>query len=478
MTTQTTASTPPDLATTPPGSTAPPDPGTCPDRGPARGAARTLLARLPRELRFRPRDCVLAVALRGPDRTPGLIARIALPDLLCPSGPELLGRLAGHLVADGASEVVVVVCCDGPDPRCPDEGLRADPGATASRAAAAACAALEDVGPLAVWLVTGDRYLGLGCRDARCCPPAGRPLAGLGDPDPWGTAPPEVLRSRDDVGVVPRATAGRRRSAAAARSRWADARRRAVGSADVLAWRQRSLQTWRTALAAALEAGPDEPADLGPAQVGRIEAALDDTALRDAVVLTLVAPDEDLADALVRHAPLGSSGPWDEEDLDDEDDPGDPDDPEEVVPRATVPAWSPVGGRQVPGGRVAPDPVGAAPDGGRHPGVWRREAGAVSAGVRRALDTLVEPRRAREPDEELVDAACQVLEAVAAHGRAGRQAPALTVLALLAWWCGDGVRARVLVEQALAHDPGHRLAELLDRALALGLPPGWLRRRC
>ncbi|NKY07073.1 DUF4192 family protein, partial [Cellulomonas hominis] len=104
--------------------------------------------------------------------------------------------------------------------------------------------------------------------------------------------------------------------------------------------------------------------------------------------------------------------------------------------------------------------------------------GAVSAGVRRALDTLVEPRRAREPDEALVDAACQVLEAVAAHGRAGRQAPALTVLALLAWWCGDGVRARVLVEQALAHDPGHRLAELLDRALALGLPPGWLRRGC
>lgn len=474
MTTHTTTTAPPDTTT------APPDPaGACPDRGPARCAARTLLARLPHELRFRPRDCVLAVALRGPARTPGLIARIGLPDLLCPSGPELLGRLAGHLVADGASEVVVVVCCDDPDPRRADRGLRADGDTTASRAAATACAALGAVGPLAVWLVTGDRYLGLGCRDACCCPPAGRPLTDLGTPDMWGPAVPEVLGSREDVGVVRRAPAGPRRSAAAARSRWADARRRVTGSADVLAWRQRSLQTWRTALAAALEAGPDGRADLGPAQIGRIEAALDDTAVRDAVVLTLVAPGDDLADALVRHAPLRPSGPWDEAEPDDADEEG------------TVPCWAPVRGEQ--GDRWdADEDADEDRDGDedrdrdrdrdedRDPaGRLRGDgAGAVSAGVRRALDTLVEPRRAQEPDEDLADAACAVLEAVVAHGRAGRQAPGLTVLALVAWWCGDGVRARVLIEQALAHDPGHRLAELLDRALAVGLPPGWLRRRC
>lgn len=442
MTTPTTAlaSTAPAPAPAP----AAPVAGPCPDRSPGRRAARALLARLPIELRFRPRDCVLAVALRGPARSAGLIARIGLPDLLCPSGPELLDRLAGHLAADGAGEVVVVVCCDDPDPRDPARGLAVDAGATAVRAAAAATAAFAGVGPTVVWLVTADRYLGLGCRDSACCPPGGRPLDGLGDVDAWGGGAPDVLGSRDEVGVVPRAPGGRRRSAAAARSRWADARRRSTRPAEALAWRQRSVQTWRTALATALEAGPDGQPDLAPAQLGRIEAALDDPAVRDAVVLTLVAPEADLAEALVRHAPVPPGGSWDDEGA------GGPD--------------------AAPPGRPAPVEDAA-------PGL-RREARAVSAGVRRALDTLVEPACAREPDECLVDAACAVLEAVVGHGRAGRQAPALTVLALLAWWAGDGVRARVLTERALAHDPGHRLAELLDRALGAGLPPGWLRRRC
>ncbi|WP_448629283.1 DUF4192 family protein [Cellulomonas soli] len=62
-----------------------------------------------------------------------------------------------------------------------------------------------------------------------------------------------------------------------------------------------------------------------------------------------------------------------------------------------------------------------------------------------------------------------------AHGRAGGQAPALTLLALLAWWCGDGARAQVLLERALADEPAHRLALLLAEALEAALPPGWVR---
>jgi hypothetical protein len=98
--------------------------------------------------------------------------------------------------------------------------------------------------------------------------------------------------------------------------------------------------------------------------------------------------------------------------------------------------------------------------------------------VRAALDVLVEPACAREPDDDVAAAARTLLEQVVAHGRTERQAPALTLLALLAWWEGDGVRAAVLLERALSHDPGHRLAEVLDRALGAGLPPGWMRRRC
>jgi hypothetical protein len=68
------------------------------------------------------------------------------------------------------------------------------------------------------------------------------------------------------------------------------------------------------------------------------------------------------------------------------------------------------------------------------------------------------------------------LEGVVAHGRAGAQAPALTLLALLSWWQGDGARARVLLDGALDSNPGYRLAVLLDDALGAAIPPGWVRR--
>lgn len=70
----------------------------------------------------------------------------------------------------------------------------------------------------------------------------------------------------------------------------------------------------------------------------------------------------------------------------------------------------------------------------------------------------------------------ETLEALVAHGRRDAQAPALSLLALLAWWRGDGARAQILLDRALQDDPGYRLATLLDSALAAGLGPGWTRR--
>ena len=47
--------------------------------------------------------------------------------------------------------------------------------------------------------------------------------------------------------------------------------------------------------------------------------------------------------------------------------------------------------------------------------------------------------------------------------------PVLTVLANYAWWLGDGALTRVALDRALAHDPGYRLARLLERMVDLGL---------
>lgn len=93
-----------------------------------------------------------------------------------------------------------------------------------------------------------------------------------------------------------------------------------------------------------------------------------------------------------------------------------------------------------------------------------------------AMAKIIDPSRAVDPPEPETTAHEAALEGVVAHGRAGAQAPALTLLALLAWWRGDGARAGVLLDRALAAEPGYRLAALLGDALGAGIPPGWVRR--
>lgn len=394
-----------------------------------------LLALLPHRFGFRLHECVVLLGLRGPRREVGVVARLDLRTVLAPAGPGALRRSAQHLTADGADEVVAVVYVDEDDPRDPDRGMRADPTSGVARAAAAvraACGAVRpaDDWPVDVWVVARGRYLGLDCRDAACCPRGGR---AVGEPGAGAVAAlvarrGPVLASRDHVGVIPPAEAAPRRSAAAARSRWADDRLRRAERADLLGWRQRSLATWRSAL---------DGGGAAPAALGRLEAALDDPVVRDAVLLTLVEPGSDLPEVLVRRA--GTAPTW-----------ADPDDP---------------------------DP-GVDPDLDDTDGAAGHPPGSVPRRVSEALRALVDPDVAREPDAALVDAGEALLESLVAHGRRGRQAPALTLLAMLAWWGGDAVRASVLVERALDEDPGHRLAELVERALGAGLPPGWLRRRC
>lgn len=94
-----------------------------------------------------------------------------------------------------------------------------------------------------------------------------------------------------------------------------------------------------------------------------------------------------------------------------------------------------------------------------------------------ALGTLMDPVDGVAPQEEAIAPAVRVLETVAAHASRRAAAPALTLLAVVAWWQGDGARAGLHVERALDGDPDHRLARLLAETLAAGLPPGWVRAR-
>lgn len=118
-----------------------------------------------------------------------------------------------------------------------------------------------------------------------------------------------------------------------------------------------------------------------------------------------------------------------------------------------VPGTGDLPERCVRGGRVAPED---------------------DAAVARAVASLVDPASAVRPSASL-RLHEQVLAGVVAHGRSGHQAPAWTLLSLLAWWAGDGARSRVLLERALADDPGYRLAGLVDGLLAGPVGPGWSR---
>jgi hypothetical protein len=88
------------------------------------------------------------------------------------------------------------------------------------------------------------------------------------------------------------------------------------------------------------------------------------------------------------------------------------------------------------------------------------------------MGAILTPQLGVPPDDAVTEPAREVLEAVVAHGT--RRAPALTLLALLAFWSGDGARATARIEAALCADPGHNLALIVAGALNAGMPPGWV----
>ncbi|QCB93416.1 DUF4192 domain-containing protein [Cellulomonas shaoxiangyii] len=387
---------------------------------------RELLAYVPHRLGFRPIESAVAVGLRGARARVGLVVRVDLDDLASPThGPQLARTLAGHLGQDGATRVLLVTYTER------DVGER-----LADRAAAHLAEACDvPVGPLDALLVTGGSYRCLACPPG-CCPPGGRPLDDL-----RGTrvgaemvlAGSVVADRREDVARIANANADARRSVARARRRWEAARLRAAcrDEAAVAVWRSASLRAWREEVAegaaphSAVEGGPDgDEAASVDGSVDRTDAA--GAAGGRTTLSRLGRIEAGLADRRVRDAVLVTLVPG-----------------TGLLPERSV--RSP-----------HPDPADD-----RLLGEAMARVADPSAGV---------PPPVTSRRHELV------LEEVVAHGRRDAQAPALTLLGLLAWWRGDGARAGLLLERALEHDEAYRLAALLARALGAGLPPGWVRR--
>lgn len=380
---------------------------------------RELLALVPHQLGFHPHESAVVVSLRVPRGRVGLVARVDLADLGDPrSGPQLARTLVTHLANDGADRAVLVLYTDQ-DPRRPGGGLAR---AADAHLQEAADPYLRDV---ATWVVGPRGYFSLGCEDEECCPPGGRALSELESTAVGahlvltGSA---VVGSRDDLATIVPAEALARRRAGAARARavrrWAQAR--TDGPVATMRERQDALAAWR----AEVTAGWGQEPGVLPARIGRIEAGLEDVRVRDAVLVSLVPGTGDLAERTL------------------------------LV--------------------VSPNRGGA---GGADGAAGGQDDAGLDAAVSRAVAVIVDPVDGVTPPDAATAVHRRALEAIVAHGRRGQQAPALTLLALLAWWEADGARAGVLLERALQHRPGYRLAVLLEQALESGLPPGWVRRQ-
>jgi hypothetical protein len=261
----------------------------------------------------------------------------------------------------------------------------------------------------------------------------------------------QVARSRSDLVRITPVDAAVRKSARRSAARWRSRVLAATGSTELHRWRREGLALWRTAFDGAYRASDDSGA------VGRSAGETGPDGLPGA-------PEAGRAGSgpVEAAGPAASAGGG-------------------VVPARFGPSlWAPpvpaVVGRLLAAleDALVRDAVMLGFTGDADRAADLLVAGDA-AGVGDALRVIIDPVHGRRPDERRTAAARAVLEHLVAHvGREGH-APALTLLAVLAWWEGHGARAGVLTDLALDADPDHRLAVLLDQALRTGMPPGWAR---
>ncbi|MFI2102141.1 DUF4192 family protein [Isoptericola sp. NPDC019693] len=421
--------------------------------------SRDLLAAVPYLLGFRPRECVIVVAVTDEGRV-GLVARTRLADLDGRRG-AVAGRLvdgSGDAAADaagggeddavGEAMLVVARAAARAGARVVLVALYSDlPPDRARPCGVSVVAALEELLAPAVdvegWLVGADGYRGLECVDPACCPARGRPLGELEHGEVGaafvvaGRAIADSEEEAHRIRVLParvrdrvaKAAGRAERAYAAAQVLPPDlsrdvprggsaapsaARVPGVAASDAPGrWRAEAYGVWCDLVrqaAAELRSGGAADVDLPPARLGRLAVALADVRVRDAVLLWLV-----------------------------------------------------------PGAREAADRTA-----GVCVGAGAREVADVEAATARAIARVVDPGEGVPPDGAAADAARLVLERVVAGAPRRWHAPPLALLGFLAWWRGDGWLAARRVREAAAQDPAYRLAALVGGVLEAGVPPGWV----
>jgi hypothetical protein len=276
---------------------------------------RDVLAAVPYLLGYRPVECVVVVCV-APGGRLALLARAALDDLAGPdddtAGPDddrdAVARSIAARAADVAPRQAVVAVCTDRD---------VAPGTDLRRGADRLLDRLDAVVDTEAWLLTSRGYRGLDCADPLCCPPGGHPVDQLATGEvsaAFVLAGRAVAPSAADAYRIPPAAEPARALAARAASRWEraglDVQATPDGGAGLRRWRREGLAAWdqaRRHAATELRIGEAPGSVQLPAPLlGHLAAALADTVVRDAVLLTLVPGGEEVA-----HRTASAEGPKD-----------------------------------------------------------------------------------------------------------------------------------------------------------------------
>jgi hypothetical protein len=359
-------------------------------------------------LGYRPRDSLIVLGLEGPQNRVGVMLRVDLPEAggarpddparprqrLPPERrrallPALVRDLLTTVAASGAHAVMAVV---------------ADEQALARRCPAVVRALRQGAREFGLTLmdvlaVTSTAFGTLICRDRRCCPPDGWPIA-------------RVLSSRSaavhvvngdtvagsEADLLADVTPGPAdRSVSPADAPWAEVPAGSAGpsrgrESPEQARERRRLWWHRWGQACAAVTGePGRTAPLPP--LPGLSAALHDCFLRDAVLISM---------------------------------------------------------------------LGATPV----------EVNAMLSGAQEPDQDLGRLLR-RSPDRHRLDVGRSVLAGAARVAAEGDRGPALALLAMLAWFQGQGGRSRLLVERARADAPSVSLSRLVEDLLQRRTPPPW-----
>ncbi|MCQ9164102.1 DUF4192 family protein [Arthrobacter sp. STN4] len=394
-------------------------------------AGEDLLAFIPHIVGYWPENSVVCIGMAG--KALRATMRLDLPRAGTVNLDGFAAIAAGQLAGDAQADGSLVAIFGGADWTDPEDLAEREVFDALRGALAAAGLPVRDA-----WYVGPDHWRSIECLNPACCPWPGhsnRKITG-------SLVSAELVYRGSSVEQSPRERVpalaavqdpGHAAKVAAAAEPLRDALGRDGAAENQLVV---TLGAWETALAR----WPERP-DTG--MCGYLTASLSNTAVRDAVMVSLATtPEASLAGVLgVGYLEADVPGP--------------------AVPRN----W--YGGSQAAGRDVS---------------ILDESDGGIVAAGELFADILLGGsagggRPVRGPDWARMDQAEELLLFLASNVDGEGKAPLLCVLGWIQWCRGKGTWAGAYFEESLKYVPGYKLAHLLDRLLQMGFVAAWAKDR-